>query len=128
MKITRAMPTLLILSLSATSVNAQDLANEVSELRQLLMTVQANYDARISDLEERLARAERQSRSAQRDADEAIELAEHGIFVTDGDYYAFEVMKSLGHADSGGLVRLGFVHYNTEDEVDQTLSALDGFA
>ena len=76
MKITRAMPALLILSLSATSVNAQDLANEVSELRQLLMTVQADYDARISDLEERLARAERQSRSAQRDADEAIELAE----------------------------------------------------
>ncbi len=61
MKITRAMPTLLILSLSATSVNAQNLANEVSELRQLLMTVQADYDARISDLEERLARAERQS-------------------------------------------------------------------
>jgi len=76
MKITRAMPALLILSLSATSVNAQDLANEVSELRQLLMTVQTDYDARISDLEERLARAERQSRSAQRDADEAIELAE----------------------------------------------------
>ncbi len=76
MKITRAMPALLILSLSATSVNAQDFANEVSELRQLLMTIQADYDARISDLEERLARAERQSRSAQRDADEAIELAE----------------------------------------------------
>ena len=76
MKITRAMPALLILSLSATSVNAQDLANEVSELRQLLMTIQADYDARISDLEERLARAERQSKSAQRDADEAIELAE----------------------------------------------------
>jgi len=76
MKITRAMPALLILSLSATSVNAQDLANEVSELRQLLMTIQADYDARISDLEERLARAERQSRSAQRDADEAIELVE----------------------------------------------------
>ena len=76
MKITRAMPALLILSLSATSVNAQDFANEVSELRQLLMTIQVDYDARISDLEERLARAERQSRSAQRDADEAIELVE----------------------------------------------------
>jgi hypothetical protein len=40
------------------------------------MTIQVDYDARISDLEEHLARAERQSRSAQRDADEAIELAE----------------------------------------------------
>jgi len=67
---------LLIVGLSASSVHAQDLANEVSELRQLLITVQADYDARITDLEERLVRAERQTRSAQRDADEAIELAE----------------------------------------------------
>jgi len=42
----------------------------------LLVAVQTDYDARIGDLEERLARAERQTRSAQRDADEAIELAE----------------------------------------------------
>jgi hypothetical protein len=76
MKITQAMSALLIFGLSASSVNAQDLANEIDELRQLLMTVQADYDARISDLEERLARTERQSRSAQRDADEAFELAE----------------------------------------------------
>ena len=55
----------------------------------------------------------------------AVELAQRGIFVTDGDYYALEVMKSLGQADSGGLVRLGFVHYSTEEEVDQTLNALD---
>ncbi len=76
MKITRVMSALLMLGLSTTSVNAQDLAKEIDELRQLLTTVQADYDARISDLEVRLARTERQSRSAQRDADEAIELAE----------------------------------------------------
>jgi hypothetical protein len=75
MKITRVI-SVLLLALSASSVHAQDLADEVSELRQLLTTVQADYDARISELEERLARTERQSRSAQRDADEAIELAE----------------------------------------------------
>jgi hypothetical protein len=76
MKITQAMSVLLIFGLSASSVNAQDLANEIDELRQLLITVQADYDARISNLEERLSRTERQSRSAQRDADEAFELAE----------------------------------------------------
>jgi hypothetical protein len=76
MKITRAFSVLLIFGLMTSSVFAQDLANEIDELRQLLLTVQADYDARISDLEERLARAERQTRSAQRDADEAIELAE----------------------------------------------------
>jgi hypothetical protein len=76
MKITLATPVLLIIGLSVSSAHAQELAAEVSELRQLLTTMQADYDARISDLEVRLARAERQSRSAQRDAEEAIDLAE----------------------------------------------------
>jgi hypothetical protein len=76
MKITRALSIVLIFGLSVTSVKAQDAVDEISELRQLLMTMQADYDARISDLEERLARAERQARSAERDAEEAIELAE----------------------------------------------------
>lgn len=67
---------LLIFGMPVSSVFAQDLASEVAELRSLLIQVQTDYDARISDLENRLASAERQSRSAQRDADEAIELAE----------------------------------------------------
>lgn len=49
-------------------------------------------------------------------------LAELGIFVTHGNYYAVEVMDSLGQE---GLVRIGFVHYNTLDDVDAVLSALD---
>ena len=76
MKITRSLSVLLIFGLPMSSANAQDLANEITDLRQLLSEIQADYDARISDLENRLARAERQSRNAQRDADEAIELAE----------------------------------------------------
>ena len=53
----------------------------------------------------------------------ATELGDQGIFVTDGDYYAVEVMKSLDRAD-GGLVRIGFLHYTTESEVDRLLAAL----
>jgi cysteine desulfurase family protein (TIGR01976 family) len=53
----------------------------------------------------------------------ATELAERAIYVTDGDYYAVEVMKSLDRSD-GGLVRIGFLHYTTEDEVDRLLEAL----
>jgi len=67
---------LLILGMPLSSVFAQDLASEVAELRSLLAQVQTDYDARIDDLENRLAAAERQSRSAQRDADEAVELVE----------------------------------------------------
>ncbi|GMQ85171.1 MAG: cysteine desulfurase-like protein [Acidimicrobiia bacterium] len=52
-------------------------------------------------------------------------LGEQGIFVWSGDYYAVEVMRRLGKADQG-LVRIGFVHYNTAGEVDRVLEALAG--
>jgi len=57
----------------------------------------------------------------------ATELADRGIYVTDGDYYAMEVMRSLRRAD-GGLVRIGFLHYTTEEEVDRLLAALHDLA
>ena len=41
-----------------------------------------------------------------------------------GNYYALEVMKRLGLEDDGGAVRVGFVHYNTADEVDRLLAEL----
>ncbi len=55
----------------------------------------------------------------------AAKLGEQGIFVTHGTYYAVEVMESLGQS---GLVRIGFVHYNTPGEVDAVLSALDALS
>jgi len=51
-------------------------------------------------------------------------LGDQGIFVWSGDYYAVEVMRRLGVADQGGLVRIGFAHYNTAEEVDRVLAAL----
>jgi cysteine desulfurase family protein (TIGR01976 family) len=55
----------------------------------------------------------------------AAELGRQGIFVWSGHYYALEAIEHLGRTDSGGLVRIGFVHYNTSDEVDRVLAALD---
>jgi cysteine desulfurase family protein (TIGR01976 family) len=52
----------------------------------------------------------------------AEHLGERGIFVWDGDYYAVEVMRRLGLEE--GAVRVGFVHYNTADEVDRLLAEL----
>jgi cysteine desulfurase family protein (TIGR01976 family) len=49
-------------------------------------------------------------------------LGERGFAVWDGNYYAVEIMERLGLAD--GAVRVGLVHYNTEDEVDRLLVAL----
>jgi cysteine desulfurase family protein (TIGR01976 family) len=52
----------------------------------------------------------------------AERLAEREIAVWHGDYYAVEVMRALGLEE--GAVRVGFVHYNTADEVDRLLEAL----
>lgn len=57
----------------------------------------------------------------------ATELGDRGIYVTNGDYYAMEVMSSLDRAD-GGLVRIGFLHYTTDEEVDRLLTALHDLA
>jgi cysteine desulfurase family protein (TIGR01976 family) len=56
--------------------------------------------------------------------DVAHELAAREIAVWHGDYYAVEIMKLLG-LEGTGAVRAGIVHYNTEDEVDRLLTALD---
>jgi cysteine desulfurase family protein (TIGR01976 family) len=52
------------------------------------------------------------------------ELARRGICAWDGDYYAYELMESLGVGELGGAVRVGLVHYNTTHEVDRLLDAL----
>jgi cysteine desulfurase family protein (TIGR01976 family) len=53
----------------------------------------------------------------------AERLAERGIAVWNGDYYAVEGMERLG-LQPDGAVRAGFVHYNTAAEVDRLLEAL----
>jgi cysteine desulfurase family protein (TIGR01976 family) len=64
----------------------------------------------------------------QHPADTAKTLAERGVFVWDGNYYALEIMERLGLQASGGAVRIGFCHYNTPDEVDRVLEELAALA
>jgi cysteine desulfurase family protein (TIGR01976 family) len=56
----------------------------------------------------------------------AAALAERDIAAWPGNYYAVEVMERLGLRD--GTLRIGFVHYNTTEEVDRVLEALAGLA
>jgi cysteine desulfurase family protein (TIGR01976 family) len=58
----------------------------------------------------------------------AEELGRRGIFVWDGDFYATGLIERLGKAEVGGVLRLGLVHYNTADEVDRTLEAVEDVA
>jgi cysteine desulfurase family protein (TIGR01976 family) len=61
-------------------------------------------------------------------ADVAAALGREGIAVWDGDYYAYELVRRLGLADSGGMVRVGLAHYNTAGEIDRLVEALDAIA
>ncbi len=54
----------------------------------------------------------------------AEHLATRAISTWDGDFYAWELVRALGLADAGGLLRIGLVHYNTIEEVDRLHEAL----
>jgi cysteine desulfurase family protein (TIGR01976 family) len=54
----------------------------------------------------------------------AEKLAQEGIYVWDGNYYALNVTERLGVEESGGMVRVGAVHYNTLEEVERLKAAL----
>jgi len=54
----------------------------------------------------------------------AAYLGERGIFTWDGNYYALNLSERLGVEPSGGMLRIGLVHYNTDEEVERLLAAL----
>ncbi|MBN1148416.1 MAG: cysteine desulfurase-like protein [Anaerolineales bacterium] len=47
----------------------------------------------------------------------AERLAQENIYTWDGNYYALAVTERLGLEGSGGMLRVGPVHYNTLDEI-----------
>ena len=54
----------------------------------------------------------------------AEKLAQENIYVWDGNYYALAVTERLGVEESGGMVRIGPVHYNTQAEIARLGEAL----
>jgi cysteine desulfurase family protein (TIGR01976 family) len=54
----------------------------------------------------------------------AEHLAARGIFAWSGSFYAQEAIERLGVAAGGGVVRVGFCHYNRPDEIDRLVEAL----
>jgi cysteine desulfurase family protein (TIGR01976 family) len=51
-------------------------------------------------------------------------LAKERIYTWDGNYYAISVTERLGLEESGGMLRLGPVHYNTLDEIERMRQVL----
>lgn len=53
------------------------------------------------------------------------ELAEHSVMVNNGDFYAVRVLEGLKIPRDPGVLRMSFVHYTTDAEVEQLITALD---
>lgn len=51
-------------------------------------------------------------------------LAADGIATWSGHYYAIEPLRALGLLHRGGALRVGFVHYHRDADVDRVLEAL----
>jgi len=54
----------------------------------------------------------------------AEHLARRGVYVWNGNFYALAVTERLGLEETGGVVRAGLAHYNTQEEVDYCLACL----
>jgi cysteine desulfurase family protein (TIGR01976 family) len=55
----------------------------------------------------------------------AERLADRGIFVWHGNFYALPLTEALG-LEPDGAVRIGLMHYHTAEEVDRLLAELEG--
>ncbi|MDU8929207.1 aminotransferase class V-fold PLP-dependent enzyme [Alisedimentitalea sp. MJ-SS2] len=55
----------------------------------------------------------------------AAKLASHGVMAGGGDFYAVRALKAMGADAEKGVLRLSFVHYTSEPEIEQLLRALD---
>jgi len=58
-------------------------------------------------------------------ADLAAALGQRGLCTWDGHYYALNLTERLDVEATGGMLRIGLVHYNTAEEVDRLLAALN---
>jgi cysteine desulfurase family protein (TIGR01976 family) len=54
----------------------------------------------------------------------AERLAAEEIYVWDGNSYALSLTQRLGLEEHGGVVRVGPVHYNTVEEIEQAVAAI----
>jgi len=107
-KISNAAFMLLAIGLPVTAASAQDISEEVVELRQLIVEMRDDYEQRISDLEQRLDKAESDAQGARREAGEAFELAEEvAIDQSSGSSSPNTFNPAIGAVLNGGFADTG---------------------
>lgn len=61
-------------------------------------------------------------------SDAAGTLADRGLFLSHGDFYATSVIDRLGVREAGGLLRAGIVAYTTAEEIDRLVDGVRSIA
>lgn len=110
----------------ATGVHDLMRAHEVKLLQPLLDYVSAKNSVRLIGPSHAAGRAPTVALElAQAGEPVAAELAAHGVMAGGGDFYAVRALKAMGVDPEKGVLRLSFVHYTREAEVQQLMEALD---
>ena len=110
----------------ATGVHDLMRAHEVKLLQPLLDYVSAKNSVRLIGPSDAAGRAPTVALElAQAGEPVAAELAAHGVMAGGGDFYAVRALKAMGVDPEKGVLRLSFVHYTSETEVQQLMEALD---
>ena len=52
-------------------------------------------------------------------------IGRQNFYVWNGHNYALAIVERLGLLEAGGMIRVGPVHYNTLDEIDQCLRVIE---
>ena len=58
-------------------------------------------------------------------AELASRLVQRGVLCCSGNFYALALSEHLGLESVGGFARVGFLHYNTMNEVERVLQAIE---
>ena len=101
-------------------------AQEVTLLQPVLDFAKARNSVRLLGPDQAEKRAPTVALACERSAEDlAAELAGHGIMAGGGDFYAVRALEAQGVDMEKGVLRVSFVHYTSQAEVDQLLNALE---
>ncbi|MDE3029041.1 MAG: aminotransferase class V-fold PLP-dependent enzyme, partial [Paracoccaceae bacterium] len=101
-------------------------AHEVRLLQPLLDYLAARNDVRLLGPRQAEMRAPTVAVETARPGEEvAAALAPHGIMAGGGDFYAVRPLEAMGVDPVKGVLRMSFVHYTSDAEVEALIRALD---
>lgn len=101
-------------------------AHEIKLLQRVLDWARGRNDVRLLGPARAEGRAPTVALSCNRAGEDlARDLSAHGIMAGGGTFYANRPLQALGIDPDHGVLRLSFVHYSSDSEIDQLLGALD---